>query len=104
MEYRKVTAIVRSNLLEKIEKELICSGVSGISIAEVSGYGEYHNFYKRDMMSNHARIEIFCKTSEADAIARCIMDAAHIGQAGDGIVAVLPVEKVYRIRTKSEVT
>jgi nitrogen regulatory protein P-II 1 len=31
------------------------------------------------------------------------VDAAHGGVEGDGIIAVLPVEKLYRIRTRSEV-
>ena len=32
------------------------------------------------------------------------MEVAHTGMEGDGIVAVIPVEKLYRIRTKSEIT
>lgn len=101
MKYRKVTAIVRTSLLGRVEQALAGIGVDGVSITQVSGYGEYHNFYRPDMMSEHARIEIFSLAAEAPAIARCLMDAAHLGQAGDGIVAVLPVERLYRIRTKS---
>ena len=103
MEYRKVTAIVRSSHMDDIEKKLRDIGVSGVSITQVSGYGEYHNFFQADMMSRHARIEIFCKTSESDAIAQCIIDAAQVGQPGDGIVAILPVEKLFRIRTNKEI-
>lgn len=102
MEYRKVTAIVRASQLETIEKALLAKGVKGLSVTQVSGYGEYHNFYQPDMMTSHARIEIFVAADEAEAIARCIMDAARLGQPGDGIVALLPVEKLYRIRTGSE--
>lgn len=104
MKYRKVTAIVRASLLESIEQALIGIGVGGVSVTRVSGYGEYLNFYRPDMMSDHARIEIFCPAAEAPAVARCIMDAAHIGQPGDGIVAVLPVEHLYRIRTQTPVS
>ena len=101
MEYRKVNAIINTLMLEKVEQALQKEGVSGISITQVQGYGEYHNFYKPDMMCNHARIEIFCHASVADDIAHCIMNAAHIGQPGDGIIAIVPVEKLFRIRTKS---
>ena len=55
-------------------------------------------------MTSYARIEIFTSVQKVDAIAEAIMDAAHVGLSGDGIVAVLPVEKLYRIRTKSEAT
>jgi len=101
MKYRKINAIINSMMLENVESALSDMKVSGISVTQVSGYGEYQNFYEPDMMCRHARIEIFCHVSEADAIAHCIMDAAHIGQPGDGIVAILPVESLFRIRTKS---
>jgi nitrogen regulatory protein PII len=32
------------------------------------------------------------------------MEAAHSGLAGDGIIAIIPVERIYRIRTKTEAT
>ncbi|HUU60172.1 MAG TPA: P-II family nitrogen regulator [Phycisphaerae bacterium] len=35
-------------------------------------------------------------------MARAIIETAHTGKAGDGFIAVLPVEKVYRIRRKAE--
>ena len=39
----------------------------------------------------------------AEAAAQAIMDAASLGMEGDGIVAILTIEKIYRIRTKTEV-
>ena len=104
MNYRKVTAIIRREVLEKVECELQVMGVSGISVTKVKGYGEYANFYTNDCMVSHIRIEIFTHEDKADVIARSIMKTAHVGLEGDGIVAVLPVEKIYRIRTCSEAT
>ncbi len=102
MNYRKVNAIIRRDVLEKVEKRLQAIGVQGISVTNVKGYGEYADFYTRDGMVSHARIEIFTHQKNAEKIVQTIMDAAHVGMAGDGIVAVLPVEKIYRIRTRSE--
>ena len=104
MSYKKVTAIIRNDVLEKVERALQAIGVNGISVTKVKGYGEYANFYSKDWMVSHSRIEIFTLESKADTIARAIMEAAYVGLEGDGIVAVLPVEKLYRIRTQSEVT
>jgi len=104
MKYRKVTAIIRRDRLEKVEHKLQQIGVRGISVTRVKGYGEYADFYARDWMTSYARIEIFTTAEKVDGIAEAIMDAAHVGLSGDGIVAVLPVEKLYRIRTKSEAT
>jgi nitrogen regulatory protein P-II 1 len=50
----------------------------------------------------YARLEIYCETSRAEEIAQAIMDTAHTGQSGDGIVAIIPVERMYRIRSKTE--
>ena len=104
MKYRKVTAIIRCDVLEKVEHELQAMGVRGISVTKVKGYGEYTDFYSRDWMVSHTRIEIFTTETMADVIACSIMEVAHVGMEGDGIVAVLPVEKLYRIRSRSEVT
>jgi len=102
MQYRKVTAIVNREKLEAIEGALQAIKVPGVSVSQVRGYGEYHNFYRQDMMCRHARIEVFCHVRKADAIVRCIIEAAHTGISGDGMVAVLPVEQLYCIRTKCE--
>jgi len=104
MKYRKVTALINSQQLEAVEKVLIEIGVKGVSISQVSGYGEYHNFYHADMTCHHTRVEIFCMAEKAESIAQHIMQAAHIGQEGDGIVAVYPVETLYRIRTQEAYT
>lgn len=104
MESRKITAIIRSSELEKVEERLQAIGVKGISVSKVKGYGEYANLSRSDWMVTHVRIEIFSKKSQVDEIVSAIMDSAHLGIAGDGIVAVLPVEKLYRIRTKSQIT
>lgn len=104
MKYRKVTAIIRCDALEKVERKLQETEVQGISVTRVKGYGEYADFYAHDWMVTYARIEIFTMVEKTDAIVRTILEAAHVGLSGDGIVAVLPVEQLYRIRTKSEAT
>ena len=103
MNYKKVIAIFRCDSCEKVERELQEIGVHGFSISKVKGYGEYANLYSNDWLVTHARIEIFTEESKADKIVETIMEAAHVGMEGDGIIAVLPVEKLYRIRTREEV-
>ena len=103
MGLRKIVAIIRNEALEKVEARLIDLRVRGVSVTKVKGYGEYANFFNPDWMVTHARIEIFTEETMADRIAGAIMEVAHTGMDGDGIVAVLPVLKLYRIRTKKEV-
>lgn len=102
MDFRIVIAIIRPDYLEKVEKALETLGVPGVSVTKVKGYGEYANFYTPDWMVTHARVEVFIGQHRAEEVARAIMDAAHTGMEGDGIVAVLPVESVYHIRTREK--
>ena len=102
MELRKVTAIIRSSSLKQVEERLQALDVKGLSVSNVKGYGEYANFFTHDWQIRHSRIEIFTEKSNAERIALAIMETAHTGASGDGFIAVLPVEKVYRIRRKAE--
>lgn len=102
MDFRKVTAIIRPDALEKVENALKSLSVPGVSVTRVKGYGEYKDFYTPDWMGSHVRVEIFIGQHRAEAVVEAIMQAAHTGLEGDGIVAVLPVEAVYHIRTREK--
>ncbi len=103
MELRKVIAIIRSRLLEDVEERLWKMRVKGLTVTRVKGYGESKAIWAEDRLGNHARIEIFAEKTKAEKIAAAIMEVAHTGGPGDGIICILPVEKVFRIRTKTEV-
>lgn len=100
-EFRKITAIIQVSRLESVEQALKEIAVPGISVTKVKGYGEYANFFSRDWTSEHARIEIYTQVDKVDSITAAIMEAAHTGEEGDGIIVVLPAESVYRIKTKA---
>lgn len=102
MELRKVTAIIRSSSLQQVEERLQVMNVRGMSVSNVKGYGEYANFFTHDWQVTHSRIEIFTEKSNAEKIARAIMETAHSGKSGDGFIAILPVEKLFCIRTGAE--
>ena len=101
MSYRKVTAIVSCDALEKVESALQAIGVGGISVSKVKGYGEYVDLYKPNWLTEHCRVEVFTSAQRAEKVARTIIEAAHSGLKEDGIVAILPVEYLYRIRTRA---
>lgn len=99
-DFRKIIAIIRKGHLEAVEKRLEDIGIKGLTVTQVKGFGEYANFFTRDWMCAHARISIIARRDATDKIVETILEAAHTGNAGDGIVSVIPVEQVYRIRTK----
>ena len=103
MKYRKITAIFRCDACDKVEQRLQELGVQGFSLSHVEGYGEYADLFSSNWMTRHARLEIFTEVEKVDTVVEAVMESAHVGLAGDGIVAVLPVETLYRIRTRSEI-
>lgn len=102
MEWKKVVAIIREDKLREVGERLKDLHVGGISVTRGSGYGEYANLFSRDWCVTHARLEIYCEASRVEEIAQAIMNTAHTGAAGDGILAIIPVERMYRIRSKTE--
>ncbi len=103
MEFKKVVAIVRNRVLERVEERLIDLRVKGISVSRVKGYGEAANFFSPEWEFPYARIEVFCEKGMVEEIVKAILDTAHTGLPGDGIVAVHPVEMLYDIRGKCEI-
>ena len=97
-----VIAVIRADALELVERELMKAGVRGLTVIKVKGLGRHANFFSRDWLSDEAKIEIVIEESKVATIITAIMDAAHTGDPGDGIVTVLPVSKFFRIRTRSE--
>ena len=102
MDIKKVTAIVRTDVLEDVERHLRQLGVPGLTVWRVKGFGEYANFLSPDWKSAHARLEIFADAAQAQQIVDTVMRAAHTGTCGDGIVAVLPVDGLFRIRDRRQ--
>ncbi len=103
MKFNKVTAIIQECCLQDVEKRLRQISVRGISASKVTGYGEYANYFTQDLTTSHVKIEIFTIEAKVEKIVAAIMEIAHTGTEGDGIIAIQPVEKIFRIRTKSEI-
>ena len=104
MDIRMIVAIIRRDKLEDVERRVQEIGVERINVSKVKGYGEYHNFFTQDWMVEEVRLEIFTRPDEVVAITAAIVDSAHTGLPGDGVVAVIPIEKFYLVRTRSEAT
>ncbi|RMD67717.1 MAG: P-II family nitrogen regulator [Gammaproteobacteria bacterium] len=101
MAYHRVTAILRNEVLEKVEKRLEAMGVGGVSVTRVKGFGEYANFFSRECLVSHVQLDVFTEGDRSEAIVQAILEAVHTGLPGDGLVAVQPVETLLRIRTQA---
>ena len=104
MDVNLIIAIIRRDKLEEVEKKLQDIRVERITVSKVKGYGEYHDFFARNWMVEEVRVEIFTRKDEVEKITAAIMEAAHTGLPGDRVVAVVPIEKFFLIRTRSVAT
>ena len=101
-EYRKVTAIIHPSRLQYVENTLKDHCVHGLSVSEVSGYGEHPNYFGADWKTHFMRLELFVPAEEAEELAKLIMQDARTGSEDNGIVAILPVDTIYKIRTQQK--
>lgn len=104
-----VVAIVRPDKLSEVLEALYGAEVRGLTLARVQGHGgetEHVETYRgttvRMELSEKVRIEIGVSDHFVEPTVQAILGAARTGSVGDGKVFVLPVEKVYRIRTGEE--
>ncbi len=94
---KKIEAIVRKDKFEEVYKVLEKSGVGGITITEAKGFGHHRNGLKEKV-----KIEIYADEFQVDKVVEMIRKAAKTGTTGDGKIAILELEKIYRIRTGEE--
>ena len=104
-----VVAIIRPDRLSSVLEQLYKADVQGLSISRVHGHGgerenveTYRGTTVKMEMSEKVRIEIGVSNHFVDPTVKAILDGAHTGTVGDGKIFVLPVEKIYRIRTREE--
>ena len=101
-----VTAIIKPFKLEDVRDALTKLGVSGLTVAEVKGYGRqkgHTEIYRGAEYTVNflpkVKIEIVVPDDRADKVVEAIAAAAKTGQIGDGKIFVLDVLQALRIRT-----
>lgn len=93
-----IIAIIRCDRLPQIENTLKEIGVKGMTLSKVEGYGEYADTFSPDWMVCHSKIEIFSETDKATLVSDAIASSGHTGIEGDGVIAILPVARLIRIK------
>jgi nitrogen regulatory protein P-II 1 len=104
-----IVAIIRPDLLNDVLESLYRAEVRGITVTRVLGHGgetdaveTYRGTTVKMELHEKVRLEIGVSNPFVDITVRAILDAACTGEVGDGKVFVMPVESVYRIRTKEK--
>ena len=104
-----VVAIIRPDKLNDVLEALYRARVRGLTIGRVQGHGgeteaveTYRGTTVKVELHEKVRIEIGVSDHFVEPTVRAILSSASTGEVGDGKIFVLPVEKVYRIRTGEE--
>lgn len=101
-----IVAIVRPEKLGDVLEALYRAEVRGLTVSHVQGHGgelekveTYRGMTVKMELQDKVRIEIGVSEPFVERTARAILAGARTGEVGDGKVFVLPIEKVFRIRT-----
>lgn len=98
---KEIKAYIKPHKLDEVVRALHgFDGLTGMSFAEVSGFGRGHKKVTDvTEFQQHLRIEIACRDDSADRIVEIIRKTAHTGLRGDGKIYVAEISHAVRIST-----
>lgn len=102
-----ITAIIKPFKLDEVREALAETGVHGMTVTEVKGFGRQHDHtelyrgaeYVVDFLPK-LKIEVAVSDRQLDQVIEAIASAARTGKVGDGKIFVRPLEQAIRIRTQ----
>ncbi len=101
-----IVAIVRPERANEVLEALFRAEVRGLTVSRVRGHGgeiepveTYRGTTVKMELHEKVRLEIGVSDHFVEPTVRAILDAARTGEVGDGKGFVLPIDRVYRIRT-----
>lgn len=103
---KKVEAIIRVYRLEEVKQALLDTGIRGMTVTEVRGFGRQRGHtelyrgreYQIEFVPK-LKIEIVTEDEMVEKVVDTILEASRTGQVGDGKIFITSVEEVIRIRT-----
>tara|TARA_Y100000589_G_scaffold188436_1_gene178359 strand:+ start:490 stop:828 length:339 start_codon:yes stop_codon:yes gene_type:complete len=103
---KKVEAIIRPFKLEDVKVALVNSGIIGMTVSEVRGFGRQKGQVERYRGSEFTveflqklKIEVVVDNDKVNSVIEAIGEAAKTGEIGDGKIFISPIDSVVRIRT-----
>ena len=104
-----IVAIVRPEKLNDVLEALYKEEVRGLTITLARGHGgelesveTYRGTTVKMALVDKVRLDIGVSEPFVERTVQAIMRSGRTGEVGDGKIFVLPVQKVYRIRTGEE--
>ena len=101
-----VRAIIKPFKLQEVRESLVESGVIGLTVSEVKGYGRQKGHtelyrgaeYSVDTLPK-MKLDILIDDENVGSVIETITKSASTGKIGDGKIFVTNIEEIVRIRT-----
>ncbi len=107
---KEVKAIIQPHMLNRVMDALhALPHFPGVTVSDCLGQGrgrgaggQYVATEETIGFHKMAKLELFCADACAEEIVRVIQIAAHTGNPGDGVILVVDLPRVVRIRSGQE--
>lgn len=106
-----IKAIIRPDKLNAVLTALFQAEICGLTVTRVRGHGgetdqveTYRGTTVKMELTEKVMLDIGVSEPFVQPTVEAILGTAQTGDVGDGKIFVLPVEKIYRIRTGEEDT
>ena len=103
---KKIEAIIRPFKLEDVKIALVNSGIVGMTVSEVRGFGRQKGQVERYRGSEFTveflqklKVEVVVEDEKVASVIEAIAEAAKTGEIGDGKIFITSIDSVVRIRT-----
>ena len=103
---KKIEAIIRPFKLEDVKIALVNSGIVGMTVSEVRGFGRQKGQVERYRGSEFTveflqklKVEVVVEEEKVNSVIDAIAEAAKTGEIGDGKIFITSIDSVVRIRT-----
>ena len=103
---KKIEAIIRPFKLEDVKIALVNSGIVGMTVSEVRGFGRQKGQVDRYRGSEFTveflqklKVEVVVEDEKVNSVIDAIAEAAKTGEIGDGKIFITSIDSVVRIRT-----
>ena len=103
---KKIEAIIRPFKLEDVKIALVNSGIVGMTVSEVRGFGRQKGQVERYRGSEFTveflqklKVEVVVEDEKVNSVIDAIAEAAKTGEIGDGKIFISSIDSVVRIRT-----
>lgn len=102
-----IKAYIRHRKTEEVYTALKQAGYSSMTFVECEGTGQYSDHEKEHISEKYPfadayrviKLEIVVASEHVKPVVEIVRKSGRTGYRGDGIIAVSPVEKVYKVRT-----